>query len=52
MRSQTTVLYILLMVAIIVTLDVLFFRGHFWERLLANIGIVIVFAAFYFRFLK
>jgi hypothetical protein len=32
--------------------DVLFFRDHFWERLMANVGIVLVFVAFYFRFLK
>jgi hypothetical protein len=30
----------------------MFFRGHFWERLAANVGIVLVFAAFYFRFLR
>ena len=40
------------MIAIIVTVDVLFFRNHFWERLMANIGIVLVFAAFYLRFLE
>jgi arginine exporter protein ArgO len=53
MGSQmTTVLYFVLMVAVIVALDVLFFRNHFWERLAVNVGIVLVFAAFYFRFLK
>jgi hypothetical protein len=31
---------------------VLFFKDRFWERLAANVGIVLVFAAFYFRFLK
>jgi hypothetical protein len=30
----------------------LFFRSHFWERLIVNVGIVLVFAAFYLRFLK
>ena|ERR1035437_327163 len=29
-----------------------FFRDHFCERLMANVGIVLVFGAFYFRFLK
>lgn len=53
MGSQTTiVLYLVLLVAVIVAVDVLFFRNYFWERLIANIGIVLVFAAFYFRFLK
>jgi len=30
----------------------LFFRNHFWERLMVNVGIVLVFWAFYLRFLK
>lgn len=46
------VLYIVLLVTVVVVVDVLFFRNHFWERLIANVGIVLVFAAFYFRFLK
>ena len=46
------VLYVVLMVATIVVVDVLFFKGLFWERLAANIGMVLVFVAFYFRFLK
>jgi hypothetical protein len=25
--------------------DVLFFRGHVWERLAANVGVVLVFGA-------
>lgn len=45
-------LYILGMIVVIVGVDVLFFRHRFWERLMVNIGIVLVFAAFYFRFLK
>ena len=46
------VLYVAAMAAIIVAVDVVFFRNRFWERLTANIGIVLVFAAFYFRFLR
>ena len=43
----------MLLVVTIVAVDILFFKGQFWERLMANIGIVLVFsAAFYFRFLK
>jgi hypothetical protein len=30
-----------------VGVDVLFFRHHVWERLIANVGIVLVFAALY-----
>ena len=53
MASQTaTVLYVVLMAVVIVAVDVLFFRNRFWERLSVNIGIVLVFGAFYFRFLK
>lgn len=53
MGSQATNIgYILLMVAVVVAVDFLFFRYHFWERLTVNIGIVLVFIACYFRFLK
>ncbi len=45
-------LYVVVMIAVIVSVDLLFFRHRFWERLIANIGIVMVFAAFYLRFLK
>lgn len=51
-RKIVVALYVLAMVAVIVGMDVLFFRHRFWERLAANIGIVLVFGAFYFRFLK
>ncbi len=40
------------MAVVVVTADLLFFRDRFWERLIANIGIVLVFTAFYFRFLR
>lgn len=46
------VLYVLAMVVVIVGVDVLFLRHHFLERLLINIGIVIVFATFYLTVLK
>jgi hypothetical protein len=46
------VLYVLAMVAVVAGVDVLFFRHHFWDRLLVNAGIVLVFGAFYLRFLK
>ena len=53
MRSRAAVaLYALAMVTVVVGVDVLFFRHHFWDRLIVNVGIVVVFAAFYFRFLK
>jgi uncharacterized protein (DUF983 family) len=51
-KQSTVVLYVLALVAVVVGLDVLFFRNHFWVRLTVNVGIVLVFTAFYFRFLK
>ncbi len=45
-------LYVLVLIAVIVSVDLLFFKHRFWERLLVNIGIVLVFVAFYLRFLK
>jgi len=51
-RNMIAVLYVVVMIAVIVSVDLLFFRNLFWERLIANIGIVLVFTAFYFRFLK
>ncbi|MGB2963141.1 MAG: hypothetical protein WBB69_04060 [Anaerolineales bacterium] len=43
---------IVVMIAVVVSVDLLFFKNRFWERLIVNIGIVLVFAAFYLRFLK
>jgi membrane protein YdbS with pleckstrin-like domain len=51
-RNTTLIFYIVLMVAIIVTMDLLFFRHRFRERLIANIAIVLVFAIFYLIFLR
>jgi hypothetical protein len=51
-RQIAIVLYVVAMVAVIVAVDFVFFRNRFWERLIVNIGIVVVFAAFYLRFLR
>ncbi len=51
-RNICLVLYVLVLIAVIVGLDLLFLRHHFWARLIVNIGIVLVFAALYLRFLK
>ena len=50
-RPVASALYVAVMAGVVVGVDVLFFRGHVWERLAANLGIVLVFVAFYFRFL-
>jgi hypothetical protein len=51
-RHLAIVLYVVAMAAVIVGVDFAFFRNRFWERLTVNIGIVLVFAAFYLRFLR
>jgi hypothetical protein len=51
-RHVVIVLYVLTMAAVVVGVDFAFFRNRLWERLIVNIGIVLVFAAFYLRFLR
>jgi hypothetical protein len=51
-KQVTVVLYVVAMIAVIIGVDFMFFRNRFWERLIVNIGIVLVFAAFYLRFLR
>ena len=50
-RRITVLLYVVAMAVLIVGVDFLFFRNRFWERLMVNVGIVLVFGAFYLRFL-
>jgi hypothetical protein len=47
----TAALYLAAMIAVIVGVDVAFFRHHLWPRLAANVGIVLVFGACYVRFI-
>jgi hypothetical protein len=51
--TTTGIVYALVMIAVIVGLDVTFFRDSawVWERLASNVGVVLVFGAFWFRFL-
>jgi hypothetical protein len=51
-RQAVAVLYVIAMAAVIVGIDFAFFTNRFWERLMANAGIVLVFAAFYLRFFR
>ena len=48
-RNIAIALYLAAMIAVIVGVDVAFFRNRFWERLIASIGIVLLFGAFYAR---
>jgi hypothetical protein len=50
--KTAVVLYVVAMAAAVVVVDVLFFKHLFWARLITNVGIVLVFAGFYLRFLK
>ena len=51
-KNALIVIYVLAMVATVVIVDILFFRHRFWERLIANIGVVLIYVAFYLAFLK
>lgn len=51
-RQAAVAATVLGLIALVVGVDVLFFRGRFWERLMVNVGIVLVVAAFYLRFLE
>ena|ERR1700761_1118012 len=46
--QTAVVLYVLALVAVVVGVDILFFRNQFRERLIVNVGIVLMFAAFYY----
>jgi hypothetical protein len=48
-RQAAVVLYALALVTVVAGVDILFFRLHFWARLIVNVGIVLVFAAFLFE---
>jgi hypothetical protein len=51
-RHAGVALYVIAMVVIVVVVDVLLLRHQFWSRLFVNVGIVAVFAAGYFLFLR
>jgi len=51
-RKAAIALVAIAMVAIIVAVDVVFLRHHFWARLAVNAGIVVVFAAAYVGFAR
>jgi len=51
-KTTINIIYVLAMVTAIVVVDILFFSHKFWERLIVNIGIVLVYVAFYFAFIK
>ena len=51
-RQAAVVLYVLALVAVVVSVDIVFFRHQFWPRLIANVGIVLAFTVFYLTFAR
>ena len=51
-RPAVGLLFACAMVAVVVGVDLVFFKHRFGARLVANIGIVLVFGAFYAVFLN
>lgn len=51
-RNRTAATVVLLMVLLIVSVDIAFFRHHFWMRLIANVLIVLVVGSVYVRYSK
>ena len=52
MTKLPTVLFAMVMAAVIISVDLAFLRHRFWERLTVNIAIVIAFGAIYLIFLR
>lgn len=51
-RQAATALYVLVMATVVVVVDILFFKHDFLPRLLANVGIVLVFGTVFVLFVK
>lgn len=51
-KNTILVLYGVLMVVVVVTMDLLFFRYQIEKRLIANIVVVLMFVIFYLLFLR
>jgi len=47
-----SLLYLVVMIAVVVVVDWRFLRRHLWRRLTVNVGIVVVFLAVYWMFLR
>lgn len=48
-RPAGVVIWVFALIVAVVGVDLLFFRDHFWPRLMVNVGIVLVVGAFYLR---
>lgn len=47
-----TLLYLIVMIAVVVVVDWQFLRRDFWMRLVVNVGIVLAFLAVYWMFVQ
>jgi hypothetical protein len=51
-RQAAVALYVLVMAGVVTGVDILFFRHQFGPRLIANVGIVLVFVVFFVTFVR
>jgi hypothetical protein len=51
-KNISAIIYVAAMALTVIAVDVAFFRDHTGPRLAVNIGIILVFASFYWRFFK
>lgn len=51
-RINKYIIAVVIMFIIIYSIDALFLRHLFWERLIVNIGIVVVFLVLYLKYIK
>ena len=45
-KSVVVAVFVVELITVVVCVDLVLFRDQFWERLMANVGIVLVFGAF------
>jgi len=51
-KHVAIIFFVVAIVIVVVGVDFVFFRERFWERLMANIGIVLVFVLLYWIFFR
>jgi hypothetical protein len=51
-RQAVGALYVLVMAGVVVGVDILFFKHQFGPRLIANVGIVLVFGVIFLVFVR
>ena len=52
MTKPIGIMYAIVMILVIVGVDLMFFRDLPWQRLIANISIVVVFGTVYLKILR